>query len=329
LQEDLRGEFASLIGAAPDEIAVTFSASNAIYAVASGLDYARRSKVLLGELEFPTQCHVWLAQQARGARIEWIPANEAGNSPGDYRDRLDGSVMIVPVTHVSYRNGFRNDVHELARAAQEAGAYFLLDDYQSCGTRPIDVRVIGADFYVTGALKYLLGCSGIAFLYVRREVIQCLHPTFTGWFAQRDPFAFDCRHHDPAGSANRFQSGSPPVPGIYAALAGIRLLKRIGLESVYARIREIARLFVSGAGARGWKLKTPSNAEGPLIVLEAGDEESARGIVNELGRRGIIVSSRGDGVRFSFHAYNTPGDVEAALSGLEDARRVLYHPGGR
>jgi selenocysteine lyase/cysteine desulfurase len=285
--------------------------------------------VVLGELEFPTQCHVWLAQQARGARIEWVAAREAGNSPEDYSARLDGSVAIVPVTHVSYRNGFRNDVPGLARAAREAGAYFLLDDYQSCGTRPTDVRIIGADFYVTGALKYLLGCSGIAFLYVRRELIECLHPTFTGWFAQRDPFAFDCRHHDPASSANRFQSGSPPVPGIYAALAGIRLLKQIGLERVYTRIREMAWRFVSGAGERGWKLKTPSDSEGPLIVLEAGDEEAARGIVNELGRRGIIVSSRGNGVRFSFHAYNSPGDVEAALSGLEDTRRVLYHPRGR
>ncbi len=67
----------------------------------------------------------------------------------------------------------------------------MLDDYQDCGTRPVDVKAMDLDFYVSGTLKYLLGPPGVAFLYVRPELISSLRPTLTGWFAQKNPFAYD------------------------------------------------------------------------------------------------------------------------------------------
>jgi selenocysteine lyase/cysteine desulfurase len=317
VQEELRGEFAALIGAAADEIAISFSASTAIYAIASALDYSDRNRVVMGELEFPTQCHVWLAQQKRGAEITWVPSRNGTNTPEDYRSHLDGKSAIVPTTHVCFRNGFRNDAAGIARIAHEAGAYFLLDDYQNCGCRPTDVGRTGADFYISGALKYLLGPSGVAFLYVRRELIENLHPTLTGWFAQRSPFSFDIKNHEPADSANRFQTGTPPVPSIYAALAGIRLLRQFGLHNVEKRIAQLTRLLIAGVQKRGWKLKTPEGSGGPLVVIAASSKEDAAMAVNDLERMGIIVSSRDSGVRISFHAYNSPADVEAVLTGLD------------
>ncbi|MFN7931406.1 MAG: aminotransferase class V-fold PLP-dependent enzyme [Blastocatellia bacterium] len=132
----------------------------------------------------------------------------------------------------------------IAQAARKVGALFLLDDYQSCGTRPLDVKATGCDFYVTGTLKYLLAASGIAFLYVRKDLIEQLSPTLTGWFAQRNQFAFDIKHHDPALSANRFQHGTPPIPSIYSSLAGIQVLSEIGLANVEQRIAQLAELFI-------------------------------------------------------------------------------------
>ena len=313
VQEELRGEFAGLIGSSAAEVAVTFSASSAIYSVASAMDYRTRPKVVLGELEFPTQCHIWLAQRARGAQIEWVACPEGKVTPDDYRKHLDNKTVILPAAHLCFRNGFRVHASGLAQAAHENGAYILLDDYQSCGTRPVNVQLLGADFYVTGALKYLLGSSGVAFLYVRRELIERLDPTLTGWFAQRNPFAFDIRRHEPAASAVRFQSGTPPVPSVYAALAGVRLLKSLGLENVARRIEQLSRLFIRGAADRGWALKTPADSSGPLVVLEARD---AGRVVELLGGMGIVVSSRDNGVRVSFHAYNTPGDVNDLFDAL-------------
>ncbi len=311
--EELRREFAAMIRADADEVAITFSASSAIGAVASALSFRRRPVVLMGELEFPTMSHLWLAQVRRGARITWVPESGGTNSPEDYRALADEKTLIVPAAHVCFRNGFRNDAAGIARAAHDSGALFMLDDYQSCGTRPVDVRALETDFYVAGALKYLLGTAGVAFLFVRKELIETLQPTVTGWFAQVDPFAFDYRRHRPSPTARRFQSGTPPVAPVYAALAGIRLLRRLGFEQVEHRVAALARRFIEGAAARGWKLRTPLDSRGPLVVIEAQDSPR---LVSELEKQGIIVSSREGGLRVSFHAYNTPDDADAALEAL-------------
>ena len=110
------------------------------------------------------------------------------------------------------------------------GALVFLDDYQDCGTRPVNVKALDVDFYVTGTLKYLLACSGVAFLYVRKSLIPSLVPTISGWFAQTEPFAFDVKHLDRLPNARRFEAGTPPIPNLYAASAGIALLQEIGLR---------------------------------------------------------------------------------------------------
>jgi selenocysteine lyase/cysteine desulfurase len=314
--EDLRAEFASMIGASPEEIALSFAASTALYAVASSLEYRARPEVAVGELEFPTLCHIWLAQERRGARIVWVRAAGPAPLPEDYSLKLSERTLLVPVTHVGFRDGCRLDPRGIARVAHGAGAMFLLDDYQSCGTRPIDVRSVDADFYVAGSLKYLLGAPGVAFLFVKRELIERFHPTLTGWFAQKNPFAFDIRRNDPADSAARFQTGTPAIPSVYAARAGLRLLRELGLDQVRERIAQLSRQFIRGAIDRGLRLKTPENSEGPLVVVEGRDTQSAAETVRRLERLGIIVSSRDSGIRVSFHAYNAPEDVDAVLEAL-------------
>ena len=105
-----------------------------------------------------------------------------------------------------FLNGFRSDVQPIVKFAHEGGALVMLDDYQDCGTRPVNVKALDLDFYVSGALKYLLSPSGIAFLYVRPELIEALTPTITGWFGRQNPFVFDLKHFDPASSARRFET---------------------------------------------------------------------------------------------------------------------------
>ena len=104
---------------------------------------------------------------------------------------IDRNTPIVPLTHVCFKNGFRSEVSAVTQIAHQSGALVMLDDYQDCGTRPIDVKAMDLDFYLTGTLKYLLGPPGLAFMYVRKELISSLVPTVTGWFAQANPFAYN------------------------------------------------------------------------------------------------------------------------------------------
>jgi len=318
--EAARSQFASFIGATNDEVAVVPYVSAGINSVASALRFDRRKKVVLGEFEFPTMGHIWLAQRKRGAEVEFVSA--VGNRiPTEHYERaIDHDTLIVPLTGVCFMNGFRSAVHEVVRLAHANGALIMLDDYQDCGTRPVNVRTAELDFYVTGTLKYLLGPPGLAFLYVRKELIESLEPTITGWFAQTDPFAFDVKHLDLAPSARRFEAGSPTVPNIYAAMKGIELLQEIGLDNVAAHIETLARALLDGSQRLGLHAKVPANSVGPLVVLQCS---YAAVLVEKLAASGIVCSSRHDGLRLSFHVYNTLDDVQAVLRVLEQNLDLL------
>jgi selenocysteine lyase/cysteine desulfurase len=176
------------------------------------------------------------------------------------------------------------------------------------------------DFYVTGTLKYLLGPPGLAFLYVRRSLIESLTSTITSWMAQRDVFAFNTRKLEPASEARRFEGGSPAIPNIYAARRTLQLLMGIGMENVADQIAQLTRSFLQGVRALGIISKTDGKSAGPLVVLQSHDSST---LVNKLAERGVAVSSRLDGVRFSFHVYNNLADVNTALLALEANLHLL------
>jgi selenocysteine lyase/cysteine desulfurase len=268
----------------------------------------------MGEFEFPTMGHVWLAQQGRGAEIKFLKADGERLAIEAYEQAVDGETAIVPITRICFTNGFRSDVTRIAEIARERGAYSLLDDFQDAGTRPIDVKKLGVDFYVTGTLKYLLGPSGIAFLYVREEIISELTPTESGWFAQTNPFTFNPQLYAPSPTARRFQNGTPPIPNVYAAMAGIKLLTKFGPEKIAAHVAELAQACITGAREMGLVIKTPLESVGPLVVLKCPDAEA---MVQRLAERHVIASSRRDGLRLSWHGYNTLDDVARVLEAVE------------
>ena len=315
--ERTRRLFAEFIGADEDEVAIVTSASAGINAVASALDFRERRKVVLGEFEFPTMAHIWLAQRKRGADITFVPPLDNKLPAESYEGTVDRQTAIVPLTRVCFRNGFRSDVQAIVKLAHSQGAWVMLDDYQDCGTRPIDVKDMGIDFYVTGTLKYLLGPPGLAFLYVRRDLINPLIPAVSGWFAQSNPFAFDVKHLDLSSSARRFESGSPPIPNVYAAAPGIELLRSTGMAHIAGHISELTGMFLNSLAGMQIQTKTPADSVGPLVVLQADSEDSANAMVAALAKQNIVASSRGDGVRISLHFYNSADDIAALLHALE------------
>ena len=313
--EDLRAKFARFINAAPEEVAITASASAGINPIANALEFNGRNKVVMSEYEFPTMGQIWLAQRPRGAEIQFLDGVNNAVPAECYATAVDERTVIVPLTHVSFINGFRSDVSAITKIAHDRGALLFLDGFQDCGTRPLDVKALDVDFFVTGTLKYLLGPPGVGFLYVRRELIESLTPTITSWFAQRDAFAFETKRFDPAGDARRFEGGSPPMPSIFLARAGLDLLMRTGIENVAAQIQRLTRAFLEGARDLGIESKTPASSVGPLVVLRSKDPKA---MVAKLMDRGIVVSARKDGIRVSFHVYNTLDDVHAALRAFEE-----------
>jgi len=321
--EQARHRFAALIGAAPDEIAVVTSVSQAVSTLATALDFnGPRNKVVVSDFDFPAVAQVWHAQTPRGATVVHVPAAVNTIPLTRYADLVDERTALVSLAHVCYRNGVKQDAAAIATIAHRQGALLLLDAYQSLGTTPIDVKALDVDFLVGGALKYLLGSSGLAWLYVRKALIPQLAPTAAGWFTQANIFAMDIYGHHPSPTARRFEAGTPPIPNLYAGIAGLTLLQTIGVDRIEAQIHTLTHAIKAGALQRGFHLVTPTDASqhGALIALRAHHVET---LVRRLEQDHIITSSRDGNLRISPHFYNNLDDVAQLMAALEIHRDLL------
>ncbi|HEY8843744.1 MAG TPA: aminotransferase class V-fold PLP-dependent enzyme [Gaiellaceae bacterium] len=322
--EAVRGSIARLVKADEDEIAVTTSVSAGVSALASGLRFGEgRDKVVVSDFEFPTIGQIWHAQERRGVRVEHVPAQADGTIPLErFEAAIDEQTALVAVTNVCFRNGSRLDVEAVTRLAHERGALVLVDAYQTVGSMPIDVRAIGCDFLCAGVLKYLLGSAGLGFLFCRRELVQGIEPTATGWFADRDIFEMDIHDYSPAPTARRFEAGTPPIPPIYAGIAGIELMQEIGIAETEAHVRELNAILHDGLEELGARAVTPrAREQSGALVCVASKEVNA--LVAALAAEGIVTSSRDDNLRISAHCYNTAEDVRAVLDVLAANRQLL------
>ncbi len=321
--EAVRCGMAALLNASADEIAVTTSASDGINSLASAIDFSGpRNKVVVSNFEFPTGAQIWHAQTSRGAVVEHVPQAQDGDIPLEhFAAAIDETTKLVQITHVCYRNGWRLEVEAITRLAHERGALVLLDAFQSAGAMDVDVQALGVDFAVGGMLKYLLGSAGAGWLYVARRHLG-LTPTVSGWFAQADIDAMDIFANDPALSARRFQTGTPPVVNCYAAEAGIDLIRSAGIQAIETRIREITGLAMDRLADAGCRLATPrqDNRRGPQVAIRSLD---AARLTERLAERGVVVSWRDGNVRAMFHAYNDVSDVAALVEGLIANRDLL------
>jgi selenocysteine lyase/cysteine desulfurase len=322
--EAARAGFAGLIGALPDEVAVTTSLSAGVSALFSGLRFeGERTTIVVSDFEFPTVGQIAHAQELRGRRVVHVP--EAGDTtiPLEHFDAaIDERTALVAVTHVCYRNGSRIDLDGVIRLAHERGALVLVDAYQAAGAIPLDVRALDADFLAAGTVKYLLGSAGLAFLYCRSDLVERIRPTSTGWFADEDIFRMDIHDYSPSPTARRFEFGTPPIPSIYAGLAGLELVQEIGIAETEEHVRSLTALLIDGVDDLGGRVVTPRDPErrGPLVAVASTDEHA---LVAALGAEGVVTSSRDGNLRVSLHGYNSREDVEAVLAALTRHRDLL------
>ena len=255
-------------------------------------------------------------------RVVHVPA--AGSViPVKYFDQhIDDETLVVSLSHICFRNGSKLDVPAIVHMAHRRGALVLSDCYQSAGTMPIDTQELGVDFLVGGVLKYLLASAGLAYMYVRRDLVTRIQPTAIGWFSQENIFAMDPTTNRPSPTARRFESGTPPIPNTYAALAGLNLIRAVGVERIEAHMRELTEALIEGAMRAGFSVVTPiqPRQHGALITIKSNDVNQ---LVRRLAAQGTITSSRDNNLRISPHFYNTLEDIDTVIAALKKNRDLL------
>jgi kynureninase len=295
--------------------------------VASCFDFSgKRNKIVYDDLNFPSVMYFWEAQRLRGARVHMVATDGVHVPLEPLLEAIDEETLLVPISHISFRSAFLQDVNAIVEKAHRVGARVVLDTYHSAGTIPFDVQAFHVDFATGGVLKWLCGGPGVGYLYVRPDLAVKLEPSFTGWHAHENPFGFEVGPIRYTEGPYRFVNGTLHVPGLYAARPGLKIIREVGVEHIREKsLRQTATL-IEMADKRGWRVNTPRDPErrGGTVSI---DMPNSQQVAADLIRRNILVDWRPNaGVRFAPHFYNKDDELELAIGVVDEILAGMRTP---
>ena len=316
LPQTVGNKIAPLMGAGENSVLVHQNASIANSILFGALDFSdpRRDKVVITELDFPSDVYALRSWLPDHMRIQMIRSRDGIHIDIDeLLDAIDESTRLVSSSHVLFRSAFIMRARAITEKAHSVGAQVLFNGYHSVGVIPVDVGSWNVDYYIGGVLKWLCGGPGGVFMYVRPDLLPTLNPKVTGWFASASPFSFDLDTLELRDDAYRLMNGTPGIASLHAIQPGVDIIAQIGVAAIRQKSMRQTALIIDLADEMGYEVvspRDPNQRAGTVTV----NPPHAFEVSNELLARGIKIDFRPQaGIRIAPHFYNTDDEIRSAM----------------
>jgi cysteine desulfurase / selenocysteine lyase len=324
----IRKSLSKMIGAKPEEIAVTTGASAGAAVVAYGLEWKRGDEIITVQREFPLQYATWKPMEEReGVRLRVIGPRDRFITADDLIDALAPKTRIVSVSLVRYDDGSLLDAARLAAACHAQGALLLLDVSQACGAVPMKVNDLGADFMVCAAYKWLLSCYGTGFFWVKSEHLDRLRPMPFYWTGQNTDNFSELNFVDPKPCRDAKRWDTAEWATYYnfnpsAMAESVDFVLRAGPEVVTEHNRHLIEFMFSRLPEDRCVPASPldPDSRGPFGCFTARQPEKTLELYQKLRRENVIVSLRDGKIRVSPYLFNSEQDIDRLVSVVCDWR---------
>jgi selenocysteine lyase/cysteine desulfurase len=317
--EEAKVDLARLIGASACEIAITTNTTEGTNIVATALRFGPGANVVWDDLGFPSNAVVWHGLERRtGVENRVVRSKDGAVTLADFERLVDNRTAVISISYASHRNGYVPDVKGLADLAHAHGAYLHVDGIQAVGAVGVDVKATGIDFLTSGVYKWLLGPIGLAFFYVREELLPELEPVFRG-FLQVEGWADDA-HLLPGAfyeSARKFETATVHFQGAFELKAALDYLNGVGMDSIEAQVLRLSSRVWHGLKDLGLELFTPPGPRSGIVTCVVEDGQAVGRLLEE---NGIVASvNLGRELRISPHFFNTEEEIDHLLSVLGES----------
>jgi selenocysteine lyase/cysteine desulfurase len=320
--DETRRHFARLIGAGEDEVGFLYTTSEGENVVVSSLDWKAGDNVVVNDLVFPsTPVILRRLAERRGVELRILKHENGAATTEELARLVDERTRLVSVALVSNISGYRHDMKALAGLAHAHGAHLYADAVQAVGMGPLDVKSLDIDFLTTGCYKWLGAGMGVAPFYVRRDLLERIHPANVGWQVERTLEGYQYQHHR---TAKKFEYASLAFGEIYQLAAALKYLEGIGLERIESQSLALVERLRKGLTARGFKILTPDGTRSSIVSFYIREEPpAAQKILDEARvqvslQKGDRTEGYGDTgkvtrVRVSLSFFNNVADVDRFL----------------
>lgn len=321
LENDVLRKLAHLIGAETDEIALTRNVTDGINIVGNGLNWHAGDEIIISDQEHPGNQLLWfnLAQRL-DVTVRILPVtNDHNRTLQELTQTINSRTRFISISHVSRQTGLRLPVRDICEIAHDAGVLVLLDGAQAVGNIPVNVRDIGCDAYTFSGHKWMLGPKGTGAVYVRRDLLDTIRPSWIGCHAQK--VIYPDGRFELLDSARRYEFGTHDISTIGGWNKAIDLLNDIGFKAIFERIQNI-----------GESAKTAFSRIPAVQLLPPWSYGDSSGIVTiqmpgvdtvslsrDLFREHNISVSRVEppgSLRMCWHCFHTPEEVERVAQAL-------------
>jgi len=324
----IRKSLSKMIGAKPEEIAVTSGASAGVAAVAHGLEWEPGDEIITAQGEFPLQYASWKPMEKReGVRLRIIAARDRFITADDLINALTPRTRIVSVSLVRFDDGSVLDAARVAAACHARGTLLLLDVSQACGAVPMNVSDLGADFMVCAGYKWLLSCYGTGFFWIKNEHLDRLRPGPFYWTGQNtDNFSeLNFVDPEPCRDAKRWDAAEWATYynfNLSAMAESVDFVLRAGPELVAEHNRALIEFMFSRLPEDRCVPASPLDRQrrGPFGCFTARQPEKTIELYQKLRRAKIIVSLREGRIRVSPYLFNSEEDIDRLVSVVRDWR---------
>lgn len=334
----VRKKVAQFIGADAEEIIFTKGATEGLNLLATSLGHFclnMKDEVLISEIEHHANIVPWqMVCHRRGARLRAIPVNDRGELILDLlQEMITSHVKIVSIAHLSNAIGTLHPIREIAEIVHEAGALLVVDGAQAIAHLPVDVRELGADFYVFSGHK-LFGPTGIGVLYGRRELLEEL-PPYQGGGDMVERVTLDESTYQ--SIPLRFEAGTPNIGGAMGLGAAIDFVEECGRDRIHAHGQRLVRHALEKlASLPGFHPLGMPKERGPIISftiegahpLDIGTLLDLKGGVairtgHHCAQTAMQRFGQRTSARFSMALYNTIEEIDQAVEVLKEVLSTL------
>lgn len=323
LPDRIREKISRVIGARPDEIAVTSGASSGMASVAAGIDWKPGDEVLVGRGEFPAHFSTWLRYEKAGKlRVRVVEPRGRFITADDYIAHIGPQTRLISASFVRFDNGAKLDSRRVGEACRKVGAALLLDITQCAGSMPLHIRELGADMAVCSGYKWLLGPYGAGFFWIANEWIERL-PLGAVYFmaleGARDFHALPSEKFQPVPGARRWDS---PETANFTNLAAfdssLDFLLRIGLDAVARHVDGLVGELIERLPRDHCVLASPEerSKRGPYVCVSARKREQTMALYQKVLAAQIHVSLRENALRIAPYLYNTSEEISRLIGVL-------------
>lgn len=321
LKADLRAAHGTLLGCDPTEVAVTQNTTAGMNLITMGINWQPGDEAITTNLEHAGALYpLYTARDRFGITVKIADVLRRPEKAAAVIEGLITSrTKLISLSHVSFITGAVLPVKEICEVAHRHGVLVLVDGAQSFGAIPVDVKVLGVDFYAVPGQKWLCGPEGTGALYVSQDAISQVRITFAGYStaAASDMYGGLL----PKGNAQRFEHDTLQPANLAGQLAACRwLVDEVGLDWAYSRIQQMAAAARQMlAGVPGVKVLTPDAAAG-LVTFQVPEADEKQ-VLKALTSRGILIRTvpHPKSLRLSTGFYNTEAELERLAAALKQA----------